>query len=289
MKTPYDNHGRSDALGSTQPRHRLVCLSVSKGRMLGSDERRHGISDRNRLRSRLCSSSPGGGMALDGAFSSAARGRSSTRSAPPSIARPGPTTARSGSPLRTGLIFCRFTSDRFLSSASERRSSPASPILPARRTSPRSPISYPRGTGNPRRSPQSPRSSLIGSAPYVALQLKAVAPTVLMVVNSFDRAHLTPGTPSTSFYLAVSLLLALFAIAFGARRITPKEHQDGLILAIAVESAPPVPRRGGRESRRTRYSHCGLALSRLSGADQSVRCPARNCGTEGFSKGVNQS
>ncbi len=34
----------------------------------------------------------------------------------------------------------------------------------------------------------------------------------------------------------VSLLLALFAMAFGTRRINPKEHQDGLILAIAVES-----------------------------------------------------
>jgi Na+/proline symporter/signal transduction histidine kinase len=78
--------------------------------------------------------------------------------------------------------------------------------------------------------------ALIGSAPYVALQLKAVAPTVLMVVDSFDRGRLTPGAPSTSFYLAVSLMLALFAMAFGTRRINPKEHQDGLILAIAVES-----------------------------------------------------
>ena len=78
--------------------------------------------------------------------------------------------------------------------------------------------------------------ALIGSAPYVALQLKAVAPTVLMVVDSFDHGRLTPGVPSASFYLAVALLLALFAMAFGTRRINPKEHQDGLILAIAVES-----------------------------------------------------
>ena len=78
--------------------------------------------------------------------------------------------------------------------------------------------------------------ALIGSAPYVALQLKAVAPTIMMVVNSFDRGRLTPATPSASFYLAVSLLLAIFAMAFGTRRINPKEHQDGLILAIAVES-----------------------------------------------------
>src|SRR5271165_1993210 len=77
---------------------------------------------------------------------------------------------------------------------------------------------------------------LIGSAPYVALQLRAIAPTVLTVVDSFDRARLTPDTPSTSFYLAVALVLAAFAMAFGTRRINPKEHQDGLILAIAVES-----------------------------------------------------
>ena len=78
--------------------------------------------------------------------------------------------------------------------------------------------------------------ALIGLAPYVALQLKAIAPTVLMVAESFDSARLTPEQPSTSFYLAVSLLLALFAMAFGTRRINPKEHQDGLILAIAVEA-----------------------------------------------------
>ena len=77
--------------------------------------------------------------------------------------------------------------------------------------------------------------ALVGSAPYVALQLKAIAPTVLMVIDSTDRARLTPNTPSTWFYLAVSLLLAAFAMAFGTRRINPKEHQDGLILAIAVE------------------------------------------------------
>src|SRR5271168_3089217 len=52
--------------------------------------------------------------------------------------------------------------------------------------------------------------ALIGSAPYVALQLKAIATTVLTVVNSFDSARLTPAMPSASFYLAVSLLLAAF-------------------------------------------------------------------------------
>ncbi|HVP97867.1 MAG TPA: NahK/ErcS family hybrid sensor histidine kinase/response regulator [Roseiarcus sp.] len=78
--------------------------------------------------------------------------------------------------------------------------------------------------------------ALLGSASYVALQLKAVGATLLTVVNSLETSRLTPQTPSTSFSLAVSLILAAFAIAFGTRRINPKEHQDGLILAIAVES-----------------------------------------------------
>ena len=78
--------------------------------------------------------------------------------------------------------------------------------------------------------------ALVGSAPYVALQLKAVSTTLLTVVDSLDKSRLTPDTPSTSFSLAIALVLAAFAIAFGTRRINPKEHQDGLILAIAVEA-----------------------------------------------------
>ncbi len=78
--------------------------------------------------------------------------------------------------------------------------------------------------------------ALVGSAPYVALQLKAVSTTLLTVVASFDTSRLTANTPSALFSLAIALVLAAFAIAFGTRRINPKEHQDGLILAIAVES-----------------------------------------------------
>ena len=77
--------------------------------------------------------------------------------------------------------------------------------------------------------------ALVGSAPYVALQLKAVSTTLLTVVDSLDKSRLAPDKPSTAFSLAIALVLAAFAIAFGTRRINPKEHQDGLILAIAVE------------------------------------------------------
>ena len=78
--------------------------------------------------------------------------------------------------------------------------------------------------------------ALTASAPYIALQLKSITQTMLLVVESFERGRLTPAAPSAAFDLAVTFLLAAFAMAFGTRRIDPTEHQDGLILAISVES-----------------------------------------------------
>ncbi len=77
--------------------------------------------------------------------------------------------------------------------------------------------------------------ALVGSAPYVALQLRAASTTLLTVVDSLDESRLAPDKPSWVFSLAIALVLAAFAIAFGTRRINPKERQSGLILAIAVE------------------------------------------------------
>jgi Na+/proline symporter/signal transduction histidine kinase len=71
--------------------------------------------------------------------------------------------------------------------------------------------------------------ALLAAAPYMALQLKAITQTMLLVVGP-------SGPPSAAFAAAVTLLLALFAIAFGARRLNPAERQDGLMLAIAAES-----------------------------------------------------
>jgi len=77
---------------------------------------------------------------------------------------------------------------------------------------------------------------VVGAAPYIALQLKAIAQTILMAAGSLEQGRLAPQAPSSLFVLATALLLAVFAMAFGTRRIDPTEHQDGLILAIAVES-----------------------------------------------------
>ena len=78
--------------------------------------------------------------------------------------------------------------------------------------------------------------ALMAAGPYIALQLKAITQTILMVIGSFEQARLTPGVPSPFFSFVVAALLALFAMAFGTRRINPTEHQQGLILAIAAES-----------------------------------------------------
>lgn len=75
----------------------------------------------------------------------------------------------------------------------------------------------------------------IGSIPYIALQLKAVAAASSIVIGSIEAGHLAIAPlPATS--LTAPLLLAGFAIAFGTRRVDTSVHQDGLMLAVATES-----------------------------------------------------
>ncbi len=78
--------------------------------------------------------------------------------------------------------------------------------------------------------------AIIGSIPYIALQLKAVSASLSTIL-----AHLDMTTGSTQpvlgdIALFVALAMAAFAVLFGTRHIDATEHQDGLILAIATES-----------------------------------------------------
>jgi Na+/proline symporter/signal transduction histidine kinase len=77
--------------------------------------------------------------------------------------------------------------------------------------------------------------SLVGAIPYIALQLKAVSSSVAILV---DTRHYGLASDATVFDLPllVTLFLACFAIVFGTRHTDATEHQDGLILAIAMES-----------------------------------------------------
>lgn len=79
--------------------------------------------------------------------------------------------------------------------------------------------------------------AVIGALPYIALQLKAVANSLSVFLVAVGGFAPTLNLPFLSdLPLLVALVLAGFACAFGTRHIDATEHQDGLVLAIAVES-----------------------------------------------------
>ncbi|CUS47228.1 MAG: two component signal transduction system fused histidine kinase:response regulator with PAS sensory [Idiomarinaceae bacterium HL-53] len=67
--------------------------------------------------------------------------------------------------------------------------------------------------------------------PYIALQLKAVGSTFNFLANTPPS-----GTGGSYKELTIALLMALFAIAFGTRRIDLTQYRSGMMLAIAFES-----------------------------------------------------
>ncbi|MBB2842336.1 UNVERIFIED_ORG: Na+/proline symporter/signal transduction histidine kinase [Rhizobium etli] len=78
--------------------------------------------------------------------------------------------------------------------------------------------------------------SLIGTIPYIALQLKAISSTVSAMVNPSDYGIGSGNLYFLDLPLAATLVLACFAIMFGTRHTDATEHQDGLILAVSMES-----------------------------------------------------
>jgi len=71
--------------------------------------------------------------------------------------------------------------------------------------------------------------ALIGTMPYIALQLKAI-------VNSYQILQQTPDLPIWQLGLIVSIILAVFTIIFGIRTIDITERHPGVMIAIAFES-----------------------------------------------------
>ncbi|RXT28283.1 hybrid sensor histidine kinase/response regulator [Rhizobium leguminosarum] len=78
--------------------------------------------------------------------------------------------------------------------------------------------------------------SLIGAIPYIALQLKAISSTVSAMVNPSDYGIGSGNLYFLDLPLLATLVLACFAIMFGTRHTDATEHQDGLILAVSMES-----------------------------------------------------
>jgi PAS domain S-box-containing protein len=74
--------------------------------------------------------------------------------------------------------------------------------------------------------------ALSAAIPYIALQYKAIVASI--DVLTLSGAMRAPWYQDTA--LAVAMLLALFAVLFGARRVDATGHREGLMLAIAFES-----------------------------------------------------
>ena len=68
---------------------------------------------------------------------------------------------------------------------------------------------------------------LTGALPYMALQIQAVTDSLRVLTGDTETEYLS---------LGFCLTIALFAILFGARHITPREKHEGLVVAIAFES-----------------------------------------------------
>lgn len=78
--------------------------------------------------------------------------------------------------------------------------------------------------------------AVLGTVPYIALQLKAISTTVDTMIARAEPSVLGPGGAPVDTSFFVSVLLALFAILFGTRNTDATEHHDGLMLAVATES-----------------------------------------------------
>ena len=76
--------------------------------------------------------------------------------------------------------------------------------------------------------------ALIGSVPYIALQLKASAASLGTILSEDQAFSHIPIIGDIA--LMVTLAMATFAVLFGTRQTDATEHQHGLMLAVATES-----------------------------------------------------
>src|SRR5579863_7986412 len=76
--------------------------------------------------------------------------------------------------------------------------------------------------------------AIIGSVPYIALQLKAVASSLETILVDEQAFVAIPVIGDIA--LIAMLAMAAFAVLFGTRQTDATEHQHGLMLAVATES-----------------------------------------------------
>src|SRR5579864_8493925 len=76
--------------------------------------------------------------------------------------------------------------------------------------------------------------AIIGSVPYIALQLKAMASSLEVILSEDQAFSRIPIIGDIA--LMVTLAMATFAVFFGTRQADATEHQHGLMFAVATES-----------------------------------------------------
>jgi Na+/proline symporter/nitrogen-specific signal transduction histidine kinase len=80
--------------------------------------------------------------------------------------------------------------------------------------------------------------AVVGTTPYIALQLKAVTASFQVIADATNTSLL--GMPTreldvrTGFWIAAGM--AVFTILFGTRNINANEHHHGVVAAIALEA-----------------------------------------------------
>ncbi len=78
--------------------------------------------------------------------------------------------------------------------------------------------------------------AIVGTIPYIALQLKAVSSSLSTVLAQVELSTGAAQPVIGDLALFVAISMAVFAVLFGTRHIDATEHQHGLMLAIAAES-----------------------------------------------------
>ncbi|MBI9045507.1 MAG: HD domain-containing protein [Anaerolineaceae bacterium] len=72
-----------------------------------------------------------------------------------------------------------------------------------------------------------------GSIPYFAVQIKSILSTFEVIAKPGSAGSFLS---SNSFGLFIVILLILFTILFGVRKLAPTEHHKGMVMMFAVES-----------------------------------------------------
>ena len=80
--------------------------------------------------------------------------------------------------------------------------------------------------------------AVVGTTPYIALQLKAVTTSFDVIDNTGPDplSGLPSAIPDYRFGFWIAFGMAVFAILFGTRNIDAKERHHGVVAAIALEA-----------------------------------------------------